>query len=85
MQCTLFSRQTLNFKPYFEFESKDKYEIKMIKRLKKNFKRKIYINSFCLISQVSFFFGAVSNFAITMVYNVQAKLVPLPHELRERG
>ena len=41
----------------FEFKSKDKYERKMLSRLKRNFKRKIYINSFCLISQVLFFFG----------------------------
>ena len=42
----------------FEFRSKDKYERKMLSRLKRNFKRKIYINSFCLMSQVLFFFGA---------------------------
>ena len=42
----------------FEFKSKDKYERKMLNRLKRNFKRKIYINSFCLMSQVLFFFGA---------------------------
>ena len=29
----------------FEFKSKDKYERKMLNRLKRNFKRKIYINS----------------------------------------
>ena len=40
----------------FEFKSKDKYERKMLNRLKRNFKRKIYINSFCLMSQVLFFF-----------------------------
>ena len=28
----------------FEFKSKDKYERKMLNRLKRNFKRKIYIN-----------------------------------------
>ena len=39
----------------FEFKSKDKYERKMLNRLKRNFKRKIYINSFCLMSQVLFF------------------------------
>ena len=42
----------------FEFKSKDKYERKMLNRLKRNFKRKIYINTFCLMSQVLFFFGA---------------------------
>ena len=42
----------------FEFKSKDKYERKMLNRLKRNFKRKIYINSFCLMSQVLFFFRA---------------------------
>ena len=42
----------------FEFKSKDKYERKMLSRLKRNFKRKIYITSFCLISQVLFVFGA---------------------------
>ena len=40
-----------------EFKSKDKYDRKMLNRLKRNFKRKIYINSFCLTSQVLFFFG----------------------------
>ena len=39
----------------FEFKSKDKYERKMLNRLKRNFKRKIYINSFCLMSQVLIF------------------------------
>ena len=41
----------------FEFRGKEKYERKMLNRLKRNFKRKIYINSFCLMSQVFFFFG----------------------------
>ena len=41
-----------------EFSSKDKYERKMLNRLKRNFKRKISISSFCLMSQVLFFFGA---------------------------
>ena len=36
----------------FEFKSKEKYERKMLNRLKRNFKREIYINSFCLMSQV---------------------------------
>ena len=30
----------------YEFKSKEKYERKMLNRLKRNFKRKIYINSF---------------------------------------
>ena len=38
----------------FEFKSKDKYERKMLNRLKRNSERKIYINSFCLMSQVIF-------------------------------
>ena len=42
----------------FEFKSKDKYERKMLSKLKNNSKRKIYINNFCLMSQVLFFFGA---------------------------
>ena len=42
----------------FEFRSKDKYERKMLNRLKRNFKRKISLNSSCLMSQVLFFFGA---------------------------
>ena len=41
-----------------EFNSKDKYERKMLNRLKRNFKRKISIGSFCLMSQVLVFFGA---------------------------
>ena len=41
----------------FEFKSKDKYERKMLSRLKRNFKREIYINTFCLMLQVLFFFG----------------------------
>ena len=57
-----FSCQTLCFKNNFECfiwaQSKDKYERKMLKRLKRNFKRKVYINSFCLMSKVLFFFGA---------------------------
>ena len=62
MQCALFSRQKCVLKivldALFEFISKDEYERKMLNRLKRNFKRKIYINSFCLMSQVLFFFGA---------------------------
>ena len=42
----------------FEFKSKEKYERKMLNRLKRNFKRKVYINSFCSMLQVLFFFGA---------------------------
>ena len=42
----------------FEIKSKDKYERKMPNRLKRNFERKFYINSFCLMSQVLFSFGA---------------------------
>ena len=42
----------------FEFKSKDKYETKMLNRLKRNFERKVYINSFYLMSQVLFSFGA---------------------------
>ena len=43
---------------WFEFKSKGKYERKMLNTLKRNFKRKIYTNTFCLMSQVLFFFGA---------------------------
>ena len=42
----------------FEFKSKDKYERKMLNRLKRNFERKVYINRLCLMSQVLFSFGA---------------------------
>ena len=42
----------------FEFKSKDKYERKMLNRLKRNFKRKFFVNSFCLMLQVLFLFGA---------------------------
>ena len=41
----------------FEFKSKDKYERKMLSRPKRNFERKICMNTFCLMSQVLFFFG----------------------------
>ena len=41
----------------FEFKSNDKYERKMLNRLKGNFKRKIYINSFCLMPEALFFFS----------------------------
>ena len=42
----------------FEFKSKDKDDRKMLNRIKRNFKGKIYINSICLMSQVLFFFCA---------------------------
>ena len=42
----------------FEFKNKDNDQRKMLNRLKRNFKRKIYINTFCLMSQVLSFFGA---------------------------
>ena len=64
MQCNvLFSHvKTCDLKiildALFEFKSKDKYERKMLNRLKRNFKGKIYINSFCLMSQVLFSVGA---------------------------
>ena len=41
-----------------EVKSKDKYERTMLDRLKRNFERKVYINSFCLMSQALFSFGA---------------------------
>ena len=64
IQCNVLFPHVKNFvlkiisEGLFEFKSKDKYERKMLNRLKRNFKRKIYINSFCLMSQVLFFFGA---------------------------
>ena len=64
MQCNvLFSHVKhcvlkIIFNALFEVKSKDKYERKMLNRLKRNFKRKVYINSFCLMSQVLFFLGA---------------------------
>ena len=58
-QCNVLYSQVKNcFKNIFEFKSKDKYERKMLNRLKRNFKRKIYVNSFCLRWQVLLFFGA---------------------------
>ena len=42
----------------FGFKSKDQYERNMLNKLKRSFKRKIYINSFCLMSQVLFFLGS---------------------------
>ena len=57
MQCALFSHQTLCFKCNFErFIWVQKKERKMLNKLKRNFKRKVYIN--CLMSQVLFFFCA---------------------------
>ena len=64
MQCNVFFSHVKNcilkiiLDALFEFKSKDKYERKMLNILKRNFKRKIYINSLCLMSQVLFFFGA---------------------------
>ena len=64
MQCrVLFSHVKNyfenNFRCFiFEFKSEDKYERKMLNRLKRNFERKIYMNNFCLMSQVLFLFGA---------------------------
>ena len=60
MQCALLSCRKLSFKNNFrcfEFKRKNKYEIKMLNRLKRDFKRKICINGFFLMSQVLFFFG----------------------------
>ena len=64
MQCNvLFSHVKpcvlkLILNALFEFKSKGKYEKVMLNRLKKTVKEKsIYINSFCLMSQVLFFFG----------------------------
>ena len=73
----------------FKFKSKDKYERKMLNRLKRNFKTKIYINSFCfclapadeqMVRDVT-----LKNFADTRIYDEKAKLVPMPRERRERG
>ena len=64
MQYTVLFSHVKNFAlkiisdALFEFKCKDKYERKMLNRLKRNFQRKICINSFCLMSQVLFFFGA---------------------------
>ena len=46
------------FRRFIEFKSKGKYERKMLNRLTRNSKRKIYISSFSLILQVLFFFNA---------------------------
>ena len=64
MQCNVLFSYLKNFvlkiilDALFEFKSKDKYERKLFNRLKRNFKRKVYINSFCLMSQILFLFGA---------------------------
>ena len=64
MQCNALLSHVINCvlkiisDALFEFKSKDKYERKVLNRLKRNFKRKIYIKSFCVVSQVLFFFGA---------------------------
>ena len=64
IQCNVLFPHVKNFvlkiisEGLFEFKSKDKYERKMLNRLKRNFKRKISIGSFCLMSQVLVFFGA---------------------------
>ena len=56
MQCNVLFSHVKNcvlkilLDALFEFKSKDKYERKMLNRLKRNFQRKSYINSFCLIS-----------------------------------
>ena len=60
MQCNVLFFYLKNFvlkiilDALFEFKSEDKYERKMLNRLKRNFKRKIYINTFCLMLQVLF-------------------------------
>ena len=64
MQCNVLFSHVKNgvlkilLDALFKFKSKDKYERKMLNRLKRNFKIKIYINSFCLMSQVLFFFSS---------------------------
>ena len=64
MQCNVLSFHVKNcvlkviLDALFEFKSKDKYETKMLNRLKRNFERKVYINSFYLMSQVLLSFGA---------------------------
>ena len=69
----------------FSKVKKGEYETKMLNRLKRNFKRKSYINSFCVMLQLLFFFGAGSNFADTIKYNGKVKLLPLPCEQRKKG
>ena len=54
MQCNVLFSHVKNYvlkiilDALFNFKSKDKYERKILNRLKRNFKRKVYINSFCL-------------------------------------
>ena len=63
MPCNVLFSHVKNFilkiisDALFEFKSKDKYGRKKLNRLTRNFKRKFYANSFCLMSQVLFFFG----------------------------
>ena len=63
MQCSVLFSHAKNSvlkisNALFEFKSNSKYERKMLNRLKRNFRIKIYINGFCLMSQVFFFVGA---------------------------
>ena len=54
MQCNVLFSHVKNYvlkiilDALFNFKSKDKYERKILNRLKRNFNRKVYINSFCL-------------------------------------
>ena len=54
MQCNVLFSHVKNYvlkiilDALFNFKSKDEYERKILNRLKRNFKRKVYINSFCL-------------------------------------
>ena len=63
MQCNVLCSHVKNCvlkiisNALLEFKSKDKYERKRLNKLKRNVKRKIYINSICLMSEVLFFFG----------------------------
>ena len=62
MQCNVLFSHVKNcvlkilLDALFEFRSKDKYERKILNRLKRNLKKN-YINSFCLMSQALFFFS----------------------------
>ena len=61
----------------FEFISKDKYEKKMRIDSKKNFERKIYVNSFCLCQFVVF--KPISYcFEETIRFDVKASFVSRP-------
>ena len=58
-QCAIFSHikncvLKIVLGVLFEFKSKDKYERRMFSRLKRNFKRKVYINTFYSKSYFSF-------------------------------